>query len=154
MFYSLARGKTLSKRTASPISSLDLLEPRVKFGQNGDKRLDDSYDPSVLLLLRVGLAGLLLQLLSGQRGALQLYSAAAAESGAQGDAAGDPLHPGAAAPSAAARLHQAQRRPDVHAGSVQHHFYRRRAGRILLLQACFTDPGLPHGDPTGQSLPR
>lgn len=107
-----------------------------------------------MVLLRVGYAGRLCQLLRGQRSALQLHPAAAAEPRAQGDAAGDPLHPGAAASSASARPHQTQRCPDVHAGPVQYHLYRRRAARILLLQVRFTDPSLPHGDPTGQPLPR
>lgn len=105
-------------------------------------------------LLRAGHAGRFLQLLRGQRGALQLHPAAAAEPGAQGDAAGDPLHPGAAAPSSAALPHQAQRRPNVHAGPVQHHLHRPGAARTLSLQASVTEPAVPRGDPTGQPLPR
>lgn len=100
-------------------------------------------------LLHFGHAGRLLQLLNGQRGALQFHPPATAEPRAQRDAAGDPLHPGAAAPPAAARLHQTQRCPDVHAGPLQYHLSRSRAARVFLLQA---DPGLPHGDPAGQPL--
>lgn len=101
-------------------------------------------------LLCTGHASRLLQLLHRQRGALQLHPEAAAEPGAQGDAARDPLHPGAAAPSAADRPHQTKRCADVHAGPVQQDIHRR----IFLLQACFADPRIPRGDRTGQPLPR
>lgn len=107
-----------------------------------------------MVLQRAGHAGCLLKFLHGQRSALQLPPAAAAEPRAQRDAAGDPLHPGASAPSAAAGSHQTQRCPEVHAGPVQYHLYRPRTTRIFVLQTRFTDPGFPHGDPAGKPLPR
>lgn len=121
--------------------------------KNGDRRLGDDGDPPVVGLLRAIHAGRLLQLLRGQRRALQLHPAAASEPRAQGDAAGDPLHPRAAAPPAAARLHQTQRRPDVHAGPVQHHLCRPGAARVLLLQARSASPDVPDGDRAGEPLP-
>lgn len=86
--------------------------------KNAAKHPGDVTNFPVLCLLRCGDTGLLLQLLRGQRGALQLHPAAAAESGAQRDTAGDSLHSGTAAPSSTACPHQKQRCADVHVGLV------------------------------------
>lgn len=95
----------------------------------------------------------LYKLYPGQRGALELHPPALEEPRAPGDAAGDPVNPRVTAPAAAAPPRQAQRRADVHAGSVQCHVHRgRRGGLLVPLQARFHHSGTADRDPSGQQL--
>lgn len=121
----------------------------VRNGYDGDKRTGDGSSPPVMLLRLSDRADRVLKCLRGQRSAFQLHPAAAAEPGAQGDAARNPLHPGPSSSTAASGSHQTHRSPDVHDGPVQHHLRGARDPQFLLLQ-----PRLSFliAEPAGQPL--
>lgn len=105
-----------------------------------------------LELLRLG-ADRVHQLHAGQRVPLELHPPPAQESGAQGDAAGDPVDPGAAAPAATPPPREAQRSADVHVRPVQRHVHGGGRAQVLVpVQTRLHHAGAADSQPARQQL--